>query len=352
MSGKAWILAARTDPTTIAGWPFCGLITHLGRWDYAEKLLALGLPIVDTAVILPDLAIPRVAIDETALTRIAVRYFQDRGYRHLAYFSDDLYHPAPSARWQAFHDEIGRQTGLICHHPPLRPPDDPFSHRYHAIMVAWLAQLPKPIAILLPNDLSAEWLTSLSQEAYLRIPEDISLLGVGNNELSCLNNYPNTSSMELPGRKLGFEAAKLFDRLLRGDSPMPPAPPILLPPIHIVTRHSTDAYALEDSAVAAALRFIREHITEKFTVTDVVRATGVSRRVLETRCRVSTGRSLLEEIHQMRVERAKSLLAGTTLKIADVAARSGFTDSLHLRRTFARHIHMSPNAYRRKMRAG
>jgi len=347
IGSKEWALFCRPDVRVLREWRCDGLITHLSDHQGADELLALGIPLVDTSFAFPASALPRVTVDEMALGQMAATYLEARGYHHYSYFYDNLF-PAPTKRGEVFQSLI-QKSGFKYHKPPVRPRGDFLSKKYHPVVIKWLRELPKPVAVFVQNDPVAAWLCDFCHIEGLRVPEDISLLGIGNDEPFCLGNYPNLSSIDLPGCKIGFEAAKLLDSLMRGRKAGSSPPLKLLPPSGVVTRHSTDTCALENPALAAALFYIREHISEPFNVGDLIRASGVSRRLLEMVCRKSTKRTLLELIHSARVERAKTLLSRTSLKVDDVAVGSGFSSSFHLRRIFAKYAGTTPSGYRSRV---
>ena len=109
--------------------------------------------------------------------------------------------------------------------------------------------------------------------------------------------------------------------------------------------------AIEDEIVQTALRYIRQHAWEDISVAKLAHDIAVSRRLLERRCRSILGRSVLEEIYRVRVERAKELLTDTHLPITAVAAQSGFPSAHRLDVVFAKRTGMSPTAYRRRSQA-
>lgn len=215
--------------------------------------------------------------------------------------------------------------------------------------VKWLRRLPKPVAIFTNEDTPARYLADLCRQLGLEIPDDVALLGVGNDELECRLTMPLLSSIAVPSQHIGYEAAALLDRLMAGQ----PAPdePILLPPLRVITRHSTDIMALEDEVVQAALQYIRRHASEPIRVAEVADAVTVGRRDLERRFRRLLDRSVLEEIHRVRIGQAAVLLADTHLPISTVARRAGFTSSRQLDGLFARHKGMTPTAFRRRAQA-
>ncbi len=177
----------------------------------------------------------------------------------------------------------------------------------------------------------------------------MALLGVGNDELECRLTTPWLSSIEVPSQHIGFEAAALLDRLMAGEPA--PAQPVLLPPLRVVTRHSTDVTAVEDETVQAALQYIRGHVGEPMRVADLAHALAAGRRDLERRFRRLLGRSVLEEIHRARTAIAADLLVDTHLPISAVARQAGFTSTRQLDGVFARLKGVTPTAFRRQAQA-
>ena len=152
-----------------------------------------------------------------------------------------------------------------------------------------------------------------------------------------------------PAAAVGHGAAALLDRLLRRGKA--PKYPLLLPPIGVATRQSSDILAIQDPEVAAAVRVIRDHAHEPLRTRDVLDAATVSRRSLERRFRKALGRGIGEEIRRCHVERAQTLLAATDLPMPEVARLSGFGDAKHLSVVFRRETGSPPTAYRRITRA-
>jgi LacI family transcriptional regulator len=171
---------------------------------------------------------------------------------------------------------------------------------------------------------------------------------VDNDEVECLLSHPPLSSVVNPAEQIGYEAARLLDRLMSGKAP--PRQPIYVRPAHVVTRQSTDVIAVADPDVSRAVAFIRDHAAEKIGAAEVVLSLSIARRRLERRFRGCLGRTILEEIQRVRVERAKHLLAETDLPMPVVAGRSGFSTPQRLAAVFRRATGQSPLTYRRQVR--
>ncbi|MBA3312738.1 MAG: substrate-binding domain-containing protein [Planctomycetaceae bacterium] len=128
-----------------------------------------------------------------------------------------------------------------------------------------MRKLPKPVGIFTPNDLWGVQVILGCRSARLRVPEDVAVLGVDDDDLYC----ELTSSIQVPAERIGAEAVALLERLLAGEKR--PHEPTLLPPLGVNARRSTEVLAIDDEYVTAAIRFIRENADRPLRVADVVR---------------------------------------------------------------------------------
>ena len=185
------------------------------------------------------------------------------------------------------------------------------------------------------------------------MPEDIAVLGVDDDEFYCQLARPALSSVILASEAIGLRAAELIDSLLgKSNKRRKLAPEILLPPVGVVTRRSTDVLAVNEPNVVAAIRFIRENCNRPIDVSDVLKEVPVSRRWLERRVQDVLGITLGAEIRRVRIERAKRLLLQTKHSIADVAQHSGFTDIRHIENCFRAELGLTPTQFRRSATGG
>ena len=120
--------------------------------------------------------------------------------------------------------------------------------------------------------------------------------------------------------------------------------------MRVVIRQSTSEMAVDVPAVAAAIRYIRNHLSEPIRVATVVNTLGVHRRELEQKFRAVLGRSVLEEIHRTRLEQAKQLLPGTDMSMSHIARRCGFSTAQRLAVVFRQTAGIVPSLYRRQFR--
>lgn len=347
-----WILRdAPPSPKMIklvADWEPAGIIAGLVTTRLARAVKKLRVPVVDTATVLPRLGVPTVDVDPAAVGRLAAEYFLDKQYQNFGFFGSRV---AVYARLQeqAFRQRLAKAgyEAHSCYYEYLTEYTVRTLWREVTSRITqWLERLPKPVAVFCCEDVLSRLLADTCRQLGFRVPEDVALLGCGNDELECTLTEPTLSSIAVPAERVGYEAASLLDRLLGGEKP--PERPLFLPPIGVVTRHSTDVSAIDDQIVRQAVRFIRDNATRDIRVKDIAEALAVSRRLLERRFRTLLGRSVLQEIYRVRIEHAKQLLAHTHLPVGAVAFRTGFTSPRHLDVRFRQLTGLTPRAFRRQ----
>jgi LacI family transcriptional regulator len=289
--------------------------------------------------------IASVLVNETRVAELAVSHLLSRGFRNLTSFR--------FAPWGALREQNFRQIAarLGAHLEPAwwsdaadpqRAEEDPVA------IMAWLSRLRKPCGIFALCDAQARIVARYAHAAKLRIPEDVALVGVDNDVFECELTAPPLSSVAVPWRSAGEQAAQLVQLGLRGASIA--SQRVLVEPSDVVMRRSSDTWAIEDSLVSAAVAWIHRHSERRLTVPMIARAINVSRQRLERHFRRHLGRTVAEEIRRGRVEVARSLLSTTELRLSEIAERSGFTTAGLLCVTFRRELGVSPGAYRRRAR--
>jgi LacI family transcriptional regulator len=327
-----------------------GLIAHAVSEPLAAALTRLGRPLVNVSGALPEGegAMPRVGPDDDLVGQAAARHLLDQGLPHFGFVGrpDNAASARREAAFRRTLAQAGHAVSAYCDRGVIRqgPLGPPWA--LDAKVRRWLRSLPKPVGVFAPTDLWGVQLAEVCRQAGLRVPEEVALVGADNDALLCELSRPPLSSIALPARRIGYEAAALLARLLEGRA-APPGP-LLLPPLGVVARQSSDLLALPDRDVAAAAAFIRSRGHLPIRVGDVLREVPVSRRSLERRFRKSLGRGLWEEIRRVHLERARDLLAGTGLPMGTVAQRAGFSDAKQLSVVFRQETGLTPTAFRRR----
>ncbi len=331
-------------------WQPHGIIAHLFDAAFARRVRALKRPLVNITSTFLDLPVPMVDVDSHLAGRLAAAHLLDRGFRNFGYFGSQ-WNGFSKQREEGFREALAAAghdlTACYAEFLPRRPADATWKLRDRHVR-DWLLALAKPAAILASNDYPARRLAEMCHQLEFRVPEDVALLGIDNDELECLLSRPPLSSVVTPTHKIGFEAARMLDQLMSGRQLTRTT--VFVPPAHVITRQSTDIIAVADPDVSAALAFISVHATGNIGPADVVKGLAIARRALELRFRKLLGRSMLQEIQRVRIERAKRLLAETNLPISAVAGRCGFFTQQRLAAVFRQVTGEPPTSYRQRAR--
>jgi LacI family transcriptional regulator len=323
-------------------WKADGVIAHQSR---AQDVKDLRLP---TVIMCSTHHLPaktcQLRNDNDAIGRMAADHFLSLGFKHLAYCGLQSMEWS-SLRAKAFSHQAKKGGVATTLYQPFtpRPGESWYLEEQH--LGDWLAALPKPIGLMACNDDRARMVAEICRLRSIRVPDDISIIGVDNDEHVCNRSHPPLSSVALATERAGYEAASLLDRIISGNEVS--SKTILARPVHVVSRQSTDLIAINDAQLVKALRFIREKSNRIIQVRDVVTVAGLSRRILQDRFRDTLGRTILEEIHLSRIQSISHMLADTDLAISAIAAAIGYESDTHLARFFSRCTRMTPTEYRR-----
>jgi LacI family transcriptional regulator len=324
-----------------------GVIIQVRRQEQIDKLIASGVPAVNVSNVLPPgAALPAVFPDDVATGRMAAAYFLERGFKHFAYFGFPG-HCYSQGRQEGFVQAL-REAGFTCAVFPRfgNPAQTPQAEQQERL--AALKTLPQPLAAFCRNDTCAKETVHDAIKLGLLVPDQIAVLGVDNDEINCELSGVQLSSIRLNTEQIGYQAANLLAKLMAGQAP--PTEPILIPPVEVITRRSTDVLALADTEVASAVRFIRDRGGREINVEDLLERTELSRRSLEMRFRKALGRSPYQEIRRVQIERAKLLLSRTDRPVGEIADACGFKEARQLSTAFHDRMGLTPRQYRRRAR--
>jgi LacI family transcriptional regulator len=289
-------------------------------------------------------SLPVVRADEAMSGRLGAEYLTERGFKRFAFYGSST--GAGSAlREEGFCSTI-RRAGFDCltHHREMTANWG----RLLASATRWVASLPRPLAVMASNDSLGHQVLGACESLGIRVPEEIAVLGCGDDPSICMLANPPLSSIAEDSFRLGHQVAVLLDHLMSGGKP--PTAPVLIPPLHVVTRQSTDAWAVGDPEIAKTLRFIHEHACDPIGVKDIVAAVAISRRRLERSFRQSIGRTPHEQIRRVQLEHAKRLLAETRKPVYQVARDVGLGSVSGISRVFRKEMGISPIQYRQRFK--
>jgi len=325
-----------------------GVIGHFADQATARALAREGLPVVDISGVRGGIGLPCVVSDDAAVGRLAAAHLLSLGLPHFGFFGTGA-HYFSLLRQQGFAQAIGG-AGLTCHALVDGSGKGMSDNRANGRFETWLRELPKPIGILAADDARALQLLAACRKLAIRVPQSVAVVGVDNDEVFCDLADPPLSSVALATQRIGYEAGRMLDQLMAGAAV--PNEHLLIPPVTIVPRRSSDLPAVIDPDVAAAVRFIVLHVGDQLRVADVLREVAMSRSTLDRRFRKLLQRTPAVEIRNAQVAEARHLLEDTDESMEKIAAAAGFSNAKQFGSTFRRVTGTTPTAYRRNARKG
>jgi AraC-like DNA-binding protein len=121
-------------------------------------------------------------------------------------------------------------------------------------------------------------------------------------------------------------------------------------------RYGTEIRALAGSgeprtarrrSLSNLIKYLRSHLDRPISLQDAAAAVHLSPTHLAHVIKNETGRTFLDLLSERRMERARELLAHSSLPLADVGRRCGFPDVAHFSRRFKQLCGLAPGRFRR-----
>jgi len=334
-------------------WNGQGILASFDDPEVVKAIVASGVPAVAVGGMGcydPALGIPRVATDHGQIATLAADHFLERGLEAFGYYGppDSNILRWSRTRADAFAGRVA-EAGFACDcFTAVQGPED-WSRLQHDLS-HWLAALPKPVGVMACDDSRARHVLEACRTQGFRVPHDVAVIGVDDDELICELAVPRLTSIRQAARRIGYEAARLLDAQLSGPTgaSLPPTTSsILVPPIGIVPRASTDTLAVRDPAIAHVIRTIRERACRGLTVEELAAVSGLVSWKLEKSFKEIVGHSVHDDIVRVRLAEVQRLLRSTDLPLKAVAPRTGFHSVPYLITVFRRHFGITPARFRR-----
>ncbi len=331
-------------PAWLREWNGDGIISRSTTPEMADMVLKRGIPTVNLTDIYGDQRIPYIWNDHAEIGAMAAEHLVQRGLKQFGFCGF-------SGHYWSMERQIGftRKLAERGYHVSSHSSDWSRARRtgwekQHRKIVEWLVGLPKPIGIMACNDFRGQHLLEACRTARITVPEEVAVIGVDNDQVICDFCQPPLTSIVPAAERIGYEAAKMLDQLMRGEKP--PHANIYVKPLDIAVRHSTDMMAIDDEDVVAALKLIRQRACLGLTVPDILQEIAIARSSLERRFRKYVGRSPQAEIRDVQMKRARQLLSETDLSLAQVGVLTGFKHSEYFSVVFKREIGRTPGQFR------
>lgn len=332
------------------GWKGDGIIATVHSRELGARLAAYHVPVVNVSgARIRGVNFPRVASEAQAVVEIAVRHLLEKQMPRVAFCGE----PQKSFLdfWTQAYLKIAAEHALqpYVYTPSKRLSPDAGLEALCKDHARWLSNLPKPIGVIGWDTITCRHVASACEFAGIEIPEQVAIISTSTEDLLGRTIHPPISGVDIPLQRIGYEAACLLGNLMRGKSCK--TKQLLLGPLGITTRQSTDVFACDDPKVRQVMSFIKENAARGIQVGDVIRAVPVARRTLERRFKAMLGHSPAEEIRRTKIEKVRQLLTHTDMSVPEIAEACGFAYAEHMIPLFAKYHNNTPAAFRRNLRA-
>ncbi|MDZ8117227.1 substrate-binding domain-containing protein [Pontiella agarivorans] len=323
----------------LSEWKGGGVIGMLDRQS-VSGLRKRGIPAVNIFGRFSELPETSVVVDNQEIARMAAEYFIHKGIRRFAITGRRVFGDA-TLKYQAYLGTLA-EYGFQCLELKSRQAIQNLGAEIQTL------EGDGPVGVFATEDPVGRVVIDACSDHDLRVPEEVSVLGVNNDLFACEMLHPQMSSIELSPERIGWQAAKMLDELMQGGRP--PEEPVRISPERIVERHSTDLVAVGDRVVGDALRFIRDHAHQSILVDDVARAVHVARRTLEHKFRNLLCITVHDSIRRERIARACRLLKETDMLVEELAESCGYTTRERFNQAFRTETGTTPSGYRKRYR--
>lgn len=344
-------------PSWIKNWTGDGIISRQLSNDFREEITRGKIAFVELTDRHETNEFITVRSDDFRIGQLAAEHFRERGLVNYAFcgFSGESWSDRRKAGFAA-HLRSSPSSVLFEHQADWYLQDSACRVAAMEDLTSWLKELPKPIGVMACNDVCGKRISECCHRASISVPEQVAVVGVDNDDLLCGWCSPPLSSVIPNAEAVGFQAARILSGLLgnpESNSAIHETEPreILIPPLGIQSRQSSDLVAVEDTDLSSALRFIRNRASSGVAVADVLAHCDVSRSTLDRKMRDFLGRTTQQEILRVRLQRVCQMLSRYEIPIESVALQCGYEHPEYLHVVFKREMGMTPGEYRDSLRS-
>lgn len=325
-------------------WKADGIIAQLYNNADIQKLVETKIPVITEDFKEHFKEFPNISGNYFETGEMGAKYFINKGYKNFAFygFNNIVW---SRQRGDGFESYVNSHGGKVHFFNPKKISKRELWYYKPSALSKWLTSLPKPIAIMACDDERAQNITDACRLTKIKIPDEVSVLGVDNDELTCNLTDPPLSSIGLAVEQGGFDAAKLMHLMIENKEQEPYD--IIVKSTTVFTRQSTDICASTDKQIVMALNFIHQNIENNINVIDVLKKVSISRRALEKRFLEVTGSAVYKYICNLRIQKFSDKLLESEKSINEIAIEVGFSDNKNLSRLFKQINGCTPLQYRK-----
>lgn len=330
---------------TLPHWPNWGLDgVVVTDKDEVDLILEKKIPCISVLVREEIKGIPNVVPNNDEVGLLGANYFVEKGFKNFVFCAEEGITWAEQ-RYESFRKNIQNKGFDVLR---IFVHDDKIAISERLELIESIKSLPKPLAVLAANDRSGRQVVDMCRQAEISVPEEVSVLGVDNDDFICSLSTPPLSSIVFNTENAGFDLASRLDRMIENKGAQADNSSVLVQPVEIFQRQSTSLFAVEDPIVAEALNFICKNEKMPIQISDVSDHTGVSSKSLQKKFKQFLGRSVNGEIRRVRADYIAKLLVKTNLTVSEIAYSMGYTCDNHMSRFFQEVKGLTITQYRKK----
>lgn len=301
------------------------------------------LPCIDVSAESPPGRTPRVASDDFMVGESAAEYLLSKGFRNLAFYGMEGRHWS-ECRWRGFERAARSHDARPMRYVRGTDCKSPGVGLFPLSAGRWVKMLPVPCAVFAGDDLLGAELAQSCKASGRRVPVDIAILSVDNDDIFGQWNGVQLSSVRLNTTRIAARAVDLLAELI--ERPQRRIESEFVAPLEVITRFSTDIFGVRDTLVRKALELAEPRIAEGISVKWLAVKLGVSRATLERRFITSLGRSPAAELARMQAHHARRILINSGEPIELIAERAGYNSARQMRSSLRRQFGQTPSEIR------
>ncbi|MFO1512271.1 MAG: substrate-binding domain-containing protein [Verrucomicrobiota bacterium] len=330
------------------GWDGDGILAWLGAGDdLADFVVHTNKPTVDFSFRRRQLDFARVLEDTAETARLVADHFLSRGFSNFVFYSDSanwIYDERGTAFTKTLADAGRAAEWLKWHESSAFRTDRKAWKRKRDWLAGEIARLARPVGVFAASDGLALELLEICETMGVAVPEDVAIVGAGNNLLAVDAMRTPISSVDVNMESIGYEGARVLDEIISRKAA--PATTVRVPPFRLIARKSSDLVAINHPGIARSLRFMWDHCHEPIGVNDLAQAAAMSIRNFHQAFVQHLGRPPGAELHRIRIERAKRLLTDSNEKIDTIAEMCGYQSGNSFWVAFRQACGISPKKFR------
>ncbi|GHT54335.1 XylR family transcriptional regulator [Bacteroidia bacterium] len=326
-------------------WKADGIIARFYNTDPVDIFRKNGIAAIAQDFKSRFTEIPNITGAHHLAGKMGADYFIQKGFKNFAFYGykDFVW---SSERCDGFLDGIRKHQLSTNFYEYQNDNLKELWYYESAPLIAWLQQLPKPVALMACDDNQGHHIAEVCKQCGIKVPEEIAILGVDNDEAVCSLSDPPLSSLNQAVEKGGYETAQLMSRMIQ--NPHDHYEDVVVYPTHIITRQSTDIYATNDKYISTILQYIHQNVNKKLTIDQFILLVPLSRRLLENRFKQEIGIPIYTYIMNLRIEKFAHRLLETDSSIMEITDEISYSDYKNIARQFKKIKGYTPSEYKIK----